>query len=80
MIEQRACWSLDKAECQKQVKGQQRVCTCLQDLCNCFDESGNTTLNKVCPKPATSQLKSAAERKAFPSLLPILTILYASWI
>lgn len=79
VIEQRACWSLDKAECQRQVKGQQRVCTCLNDLCNCFDESGNTTLNKVCPKPQTSQLKSSSEQRALSPLLSAFMILFSKW-
>ncbi len=58
MIAQRSCWATADDSCNSPGPNEHRICTCGQDLCNCYDSAGDEDESDGCRMPEQARLQN----------------------
>ncbi len=59
-ISVRSCWATGEDSCNDPGPNQHRICTCSEDLCNCYAEAGDEGESQGCRMPPTARLQQSA--------------------
>ncbi len=59
-ISVRSCWATGEDSCNDPGPNEHRICTCSEDLCNCYEEAGDEGESQGCRMPPTARLQQSA--------------------